>query len=87
MLNSFEANNSNLSAMHRTQGSIGHTFHITFMILKTVNILRFNLSLLGLFLRLNAPRFDNNFDQETLLRKKNRRKTEERMPQGNSESS
>ena len=27
MLNSFEANNSNLSAMHRTQGKIGLTFH------------------------------------------------------------
>ena len=58
MLQSFSADNSNLSEMMRTQGNIikWHVFDLYF---------RINLFLLGVFMRFNASVFMFKFDQKT----------------------
>ena len=60
--------------MQRTQGKLGQTFH-------TLMFFRSKLSVLGIFLRINATRFVQNFSQEVVRSGKNRQRKRRRKPQ------
>ena len=72
MLDSFDALNSNLSAMHRTQGLLDIIFLVS-------NFFRGKLSVLGLFMCINATCELYNFDQKTVPGGENQRRTEEKL--------